>query len=36
MKNILGLILLPFALVIIVILLIWAQVKYFIGWENEI
>lgn len=31
MKNVLGLIILPLGLLLIVLLLIWAQVKFFIG-----
>ena len=31
MKNILGILILPFALMIIILILVAAQVKYFIG-----
>lgn len=35
MKNILGILILPFALMIIIIIYIAAQIKYFLGGQNE-
>jgi hypothetical protein len=35
MKDLLGLFFLPFAMSIIILLLLYAQIKYFFGLEND-